>query len=180
MKSLKSLLSNCIEWSLENDQYVLKSDNEILVKIVLQDSRGCCFELDQELYIIQTEGFWNTKTIIEKDNKKLMTLRRNSSGLNGKVEFPGRKFNVNRNRNASFDQLCFLSENGIQVLKYDLLPKLRPKTILQTFEKLMDANEFILLIVLGFYAFKKIINERHIISISQQKPFTHPLSKVAM
>jgi hypothetical protein len=179
MKTLKSLLSNSITWSFADGARVLKSDDEIILKLIPEKSGRCYFELNGEYYVIHTEGLWNSKTVIKKDDKQLMILRRNASGGNGKLEFSNGRLHVNKIRNSFFEQLLFLSDSGNRILKYDLQPKLKQKTILEIFEKLMDTNEFIMAVVLGFYSFKKVINEKPVNTnfSFQPKSFTRPQSK---
>ncbi len=130
MKHLKSLLSQNLTWEFSNNKIILKSNDETIVELQEKKSSGSTFELDGKNYTILNQGFWTTKTIIEIEGKALLMLKRN-----------------------------FFDKEGKEILFYKLDATRNLKIVLNIVDQIIDENELIYLIIVGWYSFKDFANE---------------------
>ncbi|MBC8048166.1 MAG: hypothetical protein H7Y00_15310 [Fimbriimonadaceae bacterium] len=76
MKNLKLMLGQQLTWTFTNGKILLKSNDESLLKLKEEKRRKASFEFDGKEYMIRNEGFWNPRTIIEKEGKQILVLKR--------------------------------------------------------------------------------------------------------
>jgi len=128
MKNLKSLLSQNLTWTFAKNNFILKSNDEILLELREEKSTRASFTLDSKRFIIRNEGFWNPKTIIEMEGKQLLSLKRHFLGSRGKIEFENGNLYTCKVRNSPLAKLSFFDESDKEILYYKIYPKTTPKT----------------------------------------------------
>ena len=159
MKKLKLLLSQSLTWTFKKNKIVLKSNDEILLELNEEKAARASFAFDGKGYIIHNEGFWNPKTIIEKEGNIVLTLKRHFLGSRGKIEFENGKTYLCKVRNAPLVKLSFFSDDEKEILNYKLEAKLKPKTVLNIIDYSINENELLMLIILGCFSFSGIVKE---------------------
>jgi len=159
MKNLKQQLNQKLSWVISDNQFSLKAADETLLDMKEDKSGRASFVLEEEKYIIHNEGFWNPSTIITKEGKQLLVLKRRFLGSKGKIEFDNGKVYSCKFKDAPLAKLTFFSKDKKEVLHYKLKPKHKPKTILSNMDDSVNKHELLMLIVLGYYSFKGIVRE---------------------
>jgi hypothetical protein len=159
MKNLKSLLNQPLSWTFKKKKIILQSGDETIVELTEEKHSRASFELDGKKYIIRNEGFWNAKTIIEKDGKQKLILKRNFLGSKGNIEFKNGSLYSCNIRNSPLAQLSFFNSEEKEVLYYKLEATLKLKTVLNIVDHSVNENELLMLIILGCYSFKGIVKE---------------------
>lgn len=159
MKNLKSLLSQNLTWYFSKNKISLKSNGEIMVELHEEKSTRATFELNGRNYILRNEGFWNAKTIIEKDGKQMLILKRTFLGSKGKIEFDNGNHYSCKISNSPLVKLSFFNKDEKEILYYKLDATQNPKTVLNIVDHSINENELIMLIILGCYSFKGIAKE---------------------
>ena len=159
MKNLKSLLSQKLTWTFAKKKITLKSNDETMLELKEEKSTRATFALDGKNYIIRNEGFWNAKTIIEKDGKQTLILKRNFLGSKGSIEFENGNHYSCKIKNSPLVKLSFFNKDEKEILYYKLDATLRPKTVINIVDHSINENELLMLIILGCYSFKGIVNE---------------------
>lgn len=87
MKNLKHQLHQKLSWIFSDNMVTLKAGEEILLEMKEDKSGRASFVLEDEKYIIRNEGFWNPNTVIVKEGKVLLIMKRNFLGSKAKIEF---------------------------------------------------------------------------------------------
>lgn len=159
MKNLKSLLQQPLIWTFKKKKIILQSDNQTIIELVEEKKSRASFELDGKNYIIRNEGFWNAKTIIEKDGKQMLILKRHFLGNKGNIEFEKGNLYSCKIRNSPLVKLSFFNKDDNEILYYKLDGTLKPKTVLNIVDHSINDNELLMLIILGCYSFKGIVKE---------------------
>lgn len=158
MKNLKSLLSQKLTWTFSKNKITLISNDETMLELQEEKSTSATFVLDGKNHIIRNEGFWNAKTIIEREGKQTLILKRNFLGNKGSIEFENGNHYSCKIRNAPLVSLSFFNKDEKEILYYKLDAILRPKTVLTIVDHSINENELLMLIILGCYSFKGIVN----------------------
>lgn len=159
MKNLKHQLHQKLSWIFSDNMVTLKAGEEILLEMKEDKSGRASFVLEEEKYIIRNEGFWNPNTVIVKEGKVLLVLKRNFLGSKAKIEFENGKVYTCKYKNAPLVKLSFFSKDKKEILHYRLKPKNTPKTVLSIQDDSINKHELLMLIVLGCYSFKGIVKE---------------------
>ncbi len=159
MENLKSLLKQQLTWTFMKKKIILQSDNQTIIELLEGKRSRASFELDGKNYNIRNEGFWNAKTIIEKDGKQMLILKRNFLGSKGTIEFEKGNLYHCKIRNSPLIKLSFFNKDEKEILYYKLDAALKPKTVLHIIDHSVNDNELLMLIILGCYSFKGIVKE---------------------
>ncbi len=158
-KNLKVRLNQPLTWTFKKKKNVLKNDTETIIEMIAEKRSKASFELSGKKHFIRNDGFWNPKTIIEKDGKQLLTLKRHFLGSKGDINFEKGGAYTCKIRNSPLVKLSFFDKNGKEILNYKLEAKLKPKTVLNIINHEINETELLMLIILGCYSFKGIVQE---------------------
>ncbi len=159
MASLKTLLSQPLSWTSHKKKLTLQSNGEVVLELKEEKSSRATFQLEGKSYLIRNEGFWNPKTVLEKEGRRLLQLKRQFLGTTGKIEFENGKQYTCKVRNAPLAKLSFFTETGKEVLHYKIEAKPKPHTVLNIIDNSINVNELLMIIVIGCYSFKGIAME---------------------
>jgi len=159
MKDLKSLLNQPLTWTFKKKQIFLQSGTETIIELTEEKNSKASFGLDGNKYIIRNEGFWNAKTIIEKDGEQILILKRNFLGSKGNIEFKNGNLYSCNIRNSPLVKLSFFNTDEKEILYYKLDATLKPKTVLNIVDHSINEYDLLMLIILGCYSFKGIVKE---------------------
>lgn len=159
MKNLELLLKQTLTWTIKKKKNILQSDNQTIIELIEDKKSRASFEFEEKNYSIRNEGFWNAKTIVEKDGKQMLVLKRNFLGSKGSIEFEKGNFYSCKIRNSPLVKLSFFNKDENEILYYKLDASLKPKTVLNIVDHSINKNELLMLIVLGCYTFKGIVEE---------------------
>lgn len=152
MKNLKSLLRQPLTWTFKKKKIILQSDNETIIELVEEKHSKAFFELEGKNYTIRNEGFWNAKTIIKKDDKQILILKRHFLGSRGSIEFDKGNIYSCKIRNSPLVKLSFFNKDEREILYYKLEATLKPKTVLNIVDYSINEHELLMLIWLCFRA----------------------------
>ena len=137
---------------------LLKDGTGILVLTQAKGGRGL-FTYRNAGYVVQDEGFWNPRTIIERNGSVVLVLKRHFLGSKATIELAdGTTFQCNV-RNAPLVNLIFLGADGDTVLSYRLDATHQPRMVLEVNNGELKNDQLVLLLVLGFHMFKGVIKE---------------------
>jgi hypothetical protein len=159
MKSIKSLLSQNLTWTFSKKKIILKSNDETMLELQEEKSTRATFALDGKNYIIRNKGFWNAITIIEKDGKQMLSLKRNFLRSKGSIEFDNGNLYSFRITNSPLAKLSFFNKDEKEILYYKVESTPKPKTVLSIIDNSLNEKELLMLIILGCYSFKGIVSE---------------------
>jgi len=159
MKNLKSLLSQNLTWTFLEKQFTLKSNEEILLELQEEKHSKASFKFDGKDYIIRNTGFWNAKTSIEREGRPMLILTRNFLGSKGNIEFDNGNLYSCKITNSPLVKLSFYDKDEKEILHYKVEPKPKPKTVLSIVDNSLAENELLMLIILGCYSFRGIVQE---------------------
>ncbi len=159
MKNLKTMIDQPLTWSFNKRKISLHSRDQIIIEMVEEKGTKASFILDGKDYKIRNIGFWNLKTIIEKEGNQIMILKRHFLGSKATVEFAGGNHYICKVKNAPLVKLIFFDSNEDEVLYYRLDATLHPKTEMKILKNNLPEFELLMLIILGCYSFKGIVIE---------------------
>ncbi len=159
MAQLKSLLNQNLTWSFSKKNIVLRSNDVVLLELREEKSARVSFEFDGKSYTIRNEGFWNPGTIIEKEGKQFLSLKRNFFGSKANIEFESGNLYSCKISNSPLAKLSFFNKDENEILYYKLDATQKPMTVLSIIDKSINELELLMMIVLGCYSFKGIIQE---------------------
>lgn len=159
MKNLKSLLHQPLTWSFVKRKMILSSNDQVIIELNEEKMTRASFELNHKSYVLRNEGFWNPKTIIEKDGVQIMILKRRFLGGKGEIEFANGGRYIAKVRNAPLVTLSFYTTDGKEILNYKLETKLKPVTRLNILDHSVNENELLMLTILGAFSFKGVVIE---------------------
>lgn len=120
MTQLKTLLSQNLTWTFSKKTIVLKSNDDVLLELREEKSARASFEFDGKNYTIRNEGFWNPKTIIEKEGQQVLILKRNFFGSNANIEFENGNLYSFKISNSPLAKLSFFNKDKNEILYYKL------------------------------------------------------------
>ena len=72
MKNLKPTLNQPLTWIFKKKKIILQSGTETIIELIEEKQSKASFRLDGEKFTIRNKGFWNAKTIIEKEGEQLL------------------------------------------------------------------------------------------------------------
>ena len=159
MKNLKSLLKQPLTWTFKKKKIILQSDTATIVELIEEKHSKSSFELDGKKYQLRNIGFWNPKTIIEEDGKQLLALTRHFLGSKGSIEFENGSAYSCKVRNSPLVKLSFFDKNDKEILSYKLDASRKPRTILSILDHSINEKELLMLLILGCFSFKGIVQE---------------------
>lgn len=116
MTQLKTLLSQNLTWTFSKKTIVLKSNDDVLLELREEKSARASFEFDGKNYTIRNEGFWNPKTIIEKEGQQVLILKRNFFGSNANIEFENGNLYSFKISNSPLAKLSFFNKDKNEIL----------------------------------------------------------------
>jgi hypothetical protein len=147
------------QWTLNKGlDTLLRNDTELLV---LQQKEGgrAVFTHKGAHYVLQHEGFWNPRTIIKRNGEPVLALRRHFLGGNATIELEDGTALQCKAHNEPLVKLSFLSASGEPILSYRLDATTRLRIILEVNNDTIRNEHLVLLLVLGFHAFRGVILE---------------------
>lgn len=162
MKNLKSLLSQTLTWEFEKKKIFLKSNDEIVLELKQEKATRSSFKIDDKNYVLRQQGFWNPKTILEKEGEPLLTLKHSLWTSKGKIEFANGNQYICKIRNSPLVKLTFLTMDEEEIVHYKLHASLNPgsiKTIMNINPNSIPDRDLLMLIILGCFCFHGIVIE---------------------
>jgi hypothetical protein len=159
MKNLKPTLNQPLTWIFKKKKIILQSGTETIIELIEEKQSKASFRLDGEKFTIRNKGFWNAKTIIEKEGEQLLMLKRNFLGSKGIIEFENGNHYSCKISNSPLAKLSFFNKDEKEILYYQLEATPKPKTVLNIIDHSTNEKELLMLIILGCYSFKGIVRE---------------------
>lgn len=159
MKNLKLLLSQTLTWTFSKKKITLKSNDTTIIELLEEKSNRATFVLDGKNYRIHNEGFWNAKTIIQKDGHQTLIMKRNFLGNKCRIELENGNSYSCKITNSPLATLRFMNNYEQEILHYKLDATHKPKTVLKIVDHSINEIDLLLLIILGCYCFKGIVIE---------------------
>lgn len=159
MKNLKSMLDKPLSWSFNKRTTSLQANGVTILEMLEEKGSRATFKLEGKNYSIRNIGFWNPKTVIEKDGIQIMIMKSHFLSSKGTVEFAGGSSYVCKVRNAPLVKLIFFDKDQEEVLSYRLDASLNPRTEMRILKNNLPEFELLMLIILGCYSFKGIVIE---------------------
>ena len=159
MENLKSLYSQPLTWTFKNKKIILQSGTENIIELTEVKHSKASFELDGKNYSIRNEGFWNAKTIIDKEGKQSLILKRDFLGSKGRIQFENGNLYYCKISNSPLAKLSFFNKDGKEIFHYKLDATKKPRTVLKIIDNSLNQNELLMLIILGCYSFQGIVRE---------------------
>ncbi len=146
-------------WAIDKRKATLLKDGKEHL-VLEEEKRGrSTFTYRNARYTLQNEGFWNPRTIIEANGEQVLQLKRHFLGSKATIEFADATKYQCKVRNAPLVKLIFENAQGEPILSYRLDAALRPRTVLEVNNGKLPGDRLVLLLVLGFHAFKGVVKE---------------------
>ena len=162
MENLTTVLRPPFVWTFQKEKAILQSGAETLLELWDEQATQASFTFGGSSYRIRKEGFWNPKTVVERDGQTLVTFKHNFLGRDGTVQFEGGRQYLFKIRNAPLVTLTFHSADEKQVLQYQLEGCTNPNSVnpkMTVFPHVLPASDLLLLMVLGCFVFKAYVQE---------------------
>ena len=162
MENLTTVLRPPLVWTFLKDKAVLHSKGDRVLELSTASATQASFTFAGKDYRIRKEGFWNPKTLVERDGQTLLTFKHAIFGSNGTVEFAGGRQYGMKLRNAPLVTLTFLAADQQEVLRYQLEGCTHPNSVqpkMTVFPNAVPAEDLLLLMVLGCFLFKGFVQE---------------------
>ena len=146
-------------WAIDKRKATLLKDGKEQL-VLEQEKRGqSTFTYRNARYTVKNEGFWDTRTSIEANGEQVLRSKRHFLGSKATIEFADATQYHCKLRNAPLVKLIFGNTQGEPILSYRLDATLRPRTVLEVYSEELQGDHLVLLLVLGFHAFKGVIKE---------------------
>lgn len=146
-------------WVLEKHKDVLLKDGTEFLVLTHEKGGRCAFNYLNARYAVHDEGFWNPRTIIERNDAPALVLKRHFMGTKATIELADGTTFQWKVRNVPLVKFSFLSAAGEPVLSYRLDATRQPRTVLEVTNEKLKSDHLVLLLVLGFHALKGVMLE---------------------
>ncbi len=164
MNQLTTKLSSPLTWTFQKNKAILQSNGDTLLELHSESAVKGNFSYAGKDYRIHNEGFWNPRTVIETEGRRILTFKHNFLGRNGTAQFEGGKTYDYKIRNSPLVTLTFLTEDGLELVRYKAEGCKNPdglKTTLTLNPHSVPEADVMMLIVMGCFAFKAFIEENN-------------------
>ncbi|HKR03240.1 MAG TPA: hypothetical protein VJY62_01285 [Bacteroidia bacterium] len=152
-------INSSVTWEFKKKKAFLKNDNEVIVELKSDKKKCAGFKWEDKTYTIRNRGFWNPLTVLENEEKKIMSLKRFFRTNKAFIEFENGNKYLCRTQNAVFVKLAVYSPDRKEIIRYKLISKYKASMQLNMDNADLPDSDLIFLIVLGCFVFRGIIRE---------------------
>ena len=166
MNNAINLLTNFHVWEFKKRKSLFKNTNETMIEIRNGKKRATIKSVDQ-LYTIRNKGFWNPTSIIENDKQIIAQLKRTMGSNKVLVIFENGETYYLKSKNAVFVKLSIYSSNQQEIACYKLISKYKAHLNIDKTATDVNESDLLLLIALGCFVFRGVINENKVIPLNE-------------
>jgi hypothetical protein len=148
-----------VKWNINGNQYILKSTEEVLVKLTIEPGINPVFTLNEVDYVFSHKGFWNPSFFIHDKQKEIVKITHSLWGSNGKLDFNDGTVFISTYSNKGNLSLTFLQEEN-EILKYEIVFNNKKPVLQFTIgTSIIDADKVLILAATGMIMFSTIYKE---------------------
>lgn len=158
MDNTNNLFTNSLLWEFKKRKSLFKNSKDTVIEMRSGKKRAK-IKYGNKLYTIRNIGFWNPTLLIESDKQIIAQMKRTLGSNKVLIVFENGESYYLKSKNAVFVKLSIYSSGQQEVVRYKLISKFKAHLTIDKTVIDVSENDLLLLIALGCFVFRGIINE---------------------